>query len=102
MFLTERDLNTYRTFSGDIVSDKALFRGVADKEYDIVLANIVADVIIGMEPVIPKLLKSGGVFITSGIIQEREADVAAAYEQTGLTLTGRQEQGGWVALQYIK
>lgn len=96
------DLNTYRTFSGDIVSDKTLFRAVADKEYDIVLANIVADVIIGMEPVIPKLLKSGGVFITSGIIQEREADVAAAYEKTGLTLTGRQEQGGWVALQYIK
>ncbi len=96
------DLNTYRTFAGNIVTDQALFNAVSDKEYDVVLANIVADVIIGIEPFVPKLLKKGGVFITSGIIAERADDVISAYEKTGLTLAGREDQGGWVALSYIK
>ena len=96
------DLNTYRTFAGNVITDKALFQAISDKEYDVVVANIVADVIIGMKPVIPQLLKENGVFVTSGIIEERENDVICAYEKTGLTLINRQSQGGWVALTYIK
>lgn len=96
------DLNTYRTFAGNVVEDKALFNILSEKEYDIILANIVADVIIGLEPAVPKLLKAGGTFITSGIIEERAEDVISTYEKTGLILTGRQDQGGWVSLAYTK
>lgn len=96
------DLSSYRTFSGNIINDESLYNSVSDKKYDVVLANIVADVIIGMEPVIPKLMKSGSVLITSGIIEDRAEDVIKAYEKTGLTLLSRQQQGDWVALIYKK
>lgn len=96
------DLNTYRTFAGNILTDDALYSSISDKQYDIVLANIVADVIIGMKPIVPNLLKDGAVFITSGIIDERKDDVKAAYKTAGLTFIGECEQGGWVSLIYKK
>lgn len=96
------DLCKYRTFSGNIVNDSVLFKLISDRKYDIVLANIVADVIIGMKPLIPKLVKDGGLFLTSGIILEREDDVKNAYVESGLSLIDRHEQGGWTALLYTK
>lgn len=96
------DLTSYRTFSGNVTCDDALFQAISDREYDVVLANIVADVIIGMKPLVPKLLKKGGIFITSGIIEGRAGDVISAYEKTGLTLLRQQQQGDWFALIYIK
>ncbi len=96
------DLEKYRTFAGNIISDNDLTAKISDQEYDVVLANIVADVIIGMKPMIPSFLKEGGIFITSGIIDDREADVVKAYETAGLTYLGRSEQGGWVSLIYQK
>ena len=67
-----------------------------------VLANIVADVIIGLKPIVPEFLKDGAILITSGIIDDRKEDVLAAYETAGLTLIGEAEQGGWVSLVYQK
>lgn len=96
------DLSKYRTFAGNIITDQTLTANISDKEYDVVLANIVADVIIGMKPLIPAFLKTGGIFITSGIIDDRETDVVKAYESAGLTYLGRREQGGWVSLIYQK
>lgn len=96
------NLHTYRTFSGNIITDSTLLESISDQKYDIVLANIVADVIIGMKPLVPKLLKENGLFLTSGIILEREDDVKQAYEKSGLRLIDRQEQGGWAALLYTK
>lgn len=95
------DLNTYRTFAGNVTCDEALFASISNQQYDIILANIVADVIIGMKPFVPSLLKKGGTFITSGIIKDRADEVVAHYEKTGFTLVNRQEQGDWVALTYI-
>ena len=96
------DLSKFRTFAGNIITVDALVTSISDKAYDVVLANIVADVIIGMKPLVPGFLKTGGIFITSGIIDDREADVVKAYESAGLTYLGRHEQSGWVSLIYQK
>ena len=66
--------------------------------YDVVAANIVADAIIALSPAVPRFLKPGGVYITSGIIDTREADVTAALHSCGFTVTERREHGGWLCL----
>ena len=65
-------------------------------QYEIVVANILADVIIPMAPVIPARLKEGGYFITSGIIDFRENDVKEAIEKAGLKVIEINHQGEWV------
>ncbi len=66
--------------------------------YDVVAANIVADAIIALSADIRPFLKPGGVYIMSGIIDTREADVLAALEQCGFTLRERVKRGGWLCL----
>ena len=68
------------------------------EKYDIVVANILADVIIPMAPVIPARLKSGGYFITSGIIDFKENDVKAALEAAGFEIVEVNHQGEWVGI----
>lgn len=96
------DVAKYRTFAGNILTDEDLKTSISDKQYDVVLANIVADVIIGLKPIVPEFMKDGAILITSGIIDDRKDDVLAAYETAGLTLIGEAEQGGWVSLVYQK
>lgn len=67
--------------------------------YDVVVANIVADAIIALSPAIPRFLKPGGIYIVSGIIDTREADVLQALADSGFTLTGRHEADGWLCLE---
>ena len=67
-------------------------------QYDIICANIVADVIIRLCPDIPRFLKSGGVFLASGIIDERAVEVEKAIDACGLAIVQRREEDGWVAL----
>ncbi len=69
-----------------------------DGTFDTICANIVADVIIRLSPDIPALLKEDGVFIASGIIEERADDVIAALDEIGFVCTDRRDSGGWVAL----
>ena len=66
--------------------------------YDIVIANIVADVIIRLCGSVPKRVKDGGVFIVSGIIDQREDEVAAALLSAGFEIFSRKEAGGWVCM----
>lgn len=66
--------------------------------FDIVLANIVADVIIALAPAIARHLKPSGHLVASGIILPRREEVIAALEAEGLTVTGDREQEGWCAL----
>lgn len=61
-----------------------------------VAANIVADAIIALTPSIPRFLKPGGVYIVSGIIDTREADVLPVLEANGFTVTERLEHRGWL------
>lgn len=65
--------------------------------YDIVLANIVADVIIALAPRVRGLLNPGGTFLCSGIIEGRAAEVEAALAANGLEVRDRREDGGWFA-----
>lgn len=65
--------------------------------YHLVVANILADVIIALSEPVRHVLKPGGVFVCSGIIRERGADVALALERAGYTLLKRVEKGEWVA-----
>ncbi len=68
-------------------------------QYDVICANIVADVIIRLCPDIPRFLKPGGTFLTSGIIDTRKGDVIAAVTANELRIDGVKEESGWVALR---
>lgn len=83
-------------YVGNLIDDTALQEKVGAEEYDIVVANILADVIIPMAPVIPARLKSGGYFITSGIIDFKENEVKDAIEAAGLEIVEINHQGEWV------
>ena len=96
------DLSKYRTMAGNVTCDKELFDKISDRKYDIVLANIVADVIIGIRDVVPAFLKDDGIFITSGIIEERLDDVKSAYNESIFKPVSEEHQGGWVSLVYKK
>ena len=78
------------------VADATNLDGIENDEYDIVVANILADVIIPMAPVIPARLKKGGYFITSCIIDFKEDQVKEAIEKAGLTVVEINHQGEWV------
>lgn len=83
-------------YVGNLIDDVQLQEQVGTGEYDIVVANILADVIIPMAPVIPARLKEGGYFITSGIIDFKEKDVKEALENAGFHIVEINRQGEWV------
>ena len=87
---------TFDMVIGNIIDDKAIQDQAGYEKYDIVTANILADVIIPMAPVIPARLKRGGYFITSGIIDFKENAVKEAIEAAGLTVVEINHQGEWV------
>ena len=88
------DSLTVRT--GDILTDAAL-RTAIGTGYDLVLANIVADVIIALAPAVRPLLREGGLFLCSGIIDERAEEVADKLTAAGLTLLDTRRSEGWVS-----
>ena len=88
------ELGTF--YVGNLIDDEELQKTVGTEEYEIVVANILADVIIPMAPVIPDRLKKGGYFITSGIIDFKENEVKEAIEKTGLEIVEINHQGEWV------
>lgn len=92
----------YRVFTGNVLEDQALLQSLSDRKYDIILANIVADVIIALAPTIAPLLKDDGVYITSGIITDRGDEVQATYEQEPLQQLHIAQSGDWLALDYRK
>ena len=87
-----RDRYTVR--AGDVIADKELAREFGG-EYDVVVANIVADVIIALAPKVRPLLKAGGVFLCSGIIDDRAAEVKARLEEAGWEIAGERSSEGW-------
>lgn len=85
----------------NIVCGKSdLFCGVEEKTYDLICANIVADIIIRMLPDVKKYLKSGGILITSGIIDERADEVLKAAEATPLVHLETREEKNWCAMVF--
>lgn len=83
---------------GNIITDRAVQERVGYEKYDIVVANILADVLVPLTPVIMDQLKPGGVYITSGIIDNKEQTVRDAVEAAGLEVIEVTCQGEWVSV----
>lgn len=89
--------DTLSVFTGDVLSDDVL-RARVGGGYDVVFANIVADVIIALAPYIPRVLAADGVFITSGIIDNRRDEVVQALAENQLSPFEEQQEKGWHCL----
>ena len=85
----------FTALTGNVTADRALMERLSKNRYDVVLVNIVADVIIGLSPVLPDFLTENSVLILSGILDTRLPDVLAALEQAGLTVTGIAQKEDW-------
>ena len=83
---------------GNIITDKAVQDKVGYNKYDIVVANILADVLVPLTPVIVNQLKTGGIYITSGIIDNKEQTVVDAVKAAGLEVLEVTYQGDWVSV----
>ena len=84
----------YTVLVGDVLSNGAL-REALGSGYDVVVANIVADVIIGLAPMVRQFLKPGGLFLCSGIIDTRAEEVADALRQNGWEIETTRSGEGW-------
>lgn len=80
---------------GNIITEKEIQDRVGYEKYDIVVANILADVLVPLTPVIINQMKPDGVYITSGIIEGKESIVAKAMEDAGLKVIEINSQGEW-------
>ena len=85
----------FTALTGNVTEDKALMEKLAADEYDLVLVNIVADVIIGLSPVLPNFLTEKSTLICSGILDVRLEEVCTALEQAGLTVTAVKAKEDW-------
>lgn len=83
---------------GNIIDDREVQDLAGYGKYDIVAANILADVLVPLTPVIVHQLKKGGIYITSGIIDDKEETVVEAVKAAGLTLLQVNHQGEWVSV----
>lgn len=86
----------FRVYTGDVNRDQKLKQALAG-QYQLVLANIIADVIIPLAAVAGDYLAPGGRFLTSGIIESRAADVAAALTANGFVIVETRTREGWVS-----
>ena len=85
----------FTALTGNVTEDKDMMDSLCASEYDLVLVNIVADVIIGLSPVLPNFLTERSTLICSGILDVRLPDVLAALEAAGLTVTAVYEKEDW-------
>ena len=88
----------YEVMIGNIIDDKSVQDKVGYECYDIVAANILADVLVQLTPVVVNQLKTGGVYITSGIIDDKEQTVVDAVKAAGLEVLDVTYQGEWVCV----
>ena len=83
---------------GNIIDDNEIQDAVGYEKYDIVTANILADVLVPLTPVIVHQMKKGGIYITSGILDVKESVVTEAVERAGLEVLEVTRQGEWVSV----
>ena len=96
--MNDVDISKYTVKAGDIITNTELQNEIAKNEYDVVVANIVADVIIALAPKAREYMKKGGVFITSGIIEDRVDDVKTALEKCGFEINSIKQRKDWVSI----
>lgn len=89
----------YKTYYGNILTDEKLADEI-DCKYDIITANIVADVLIAMKEFFVRYLKKGGTLIVSGIIEERMHEVIEALESVGFSSPEANVKEGWAAVRF--
>lgn len=89
---------TFDMVIGNIIDDKAIQDQAGYEKYDIVTANILADVLISLTPVIVNQMKKGAYYITSGILDVKEEVVVEAVKAAGLTVVEMTHQGEWVSV----
>ncbi len=89
---------TFDMVIGNIIDDKAIQDQAGYEKYDIVTANILADVLIPLTPVIVNQMKKGAYYITSGILDVKEEVVVEAVKAAGLTIVEVTHQGEWVSV----
>ena len=88
----------YEVMAGNIIDDRTVQDEAGYERYDIVLANILADVLVPLTPVVPAHMKPGAVYITSGIIDDKEQTVVKAVKAAGLEVLEVNHQGEWVSV----
>ena len=89
----------FTALTGNVTADKKMMARLAAEVYDVVLVNIVADVIIGLAPVLPNFLQETSALLCSGILDSRLADVRAALEQAGLVITEVKAKEDWRSIR---
>lgn len=87
----------YEACCADVLGNLEDREKICGKEYDLVAANIVADVIIAMAPLFTRCVKKGGVLVVSGIILERAEEVLSVLKEQGFTVEQIREQKDWAA-----
>ena len=92
----------FRAMTGNVNEDKALMDELAAQEYDLVLVNIVADVIIALAPILPRFLTEKSTLICSGILDVRLGEVRGALEAAGLTVTDVLSKEDWRCVAAVK
>ena len=92
------DPEKFEMMIGNIITEKEIQDRVGYGCYDIVVANILADVLVALSPVIVNQMKPGGIYITSGIIDDKEAVVVEAVKAAGLEVLEVAYQGEWVGV----
>lgn len=85
----------FTALTGNVTEDKALMHRLSQDHYDLLLVNIVADVIIGLSPILPDFMGEHTLLICSGILDSRLGDVTAALERAGLTVTEIRAKEEW-------
>ena len=95
------DKNKYTVKCGNILMDEALVKEIGTG-YDVIWANIVADVLKAMSPIFPKFLKDNGILIISGIISERKDEVVETVKANGFEVIEAREKEGWAAVKLRK
>ena len=92
------DVADFEMMIGNIITDKEVQDRVGYEKYDIVVANILADVLVPLTPVIVNQMKKGAIYITSGIIDDKEQTVVEAVRAAGLEVLEVTYQGEWVSV----
>ena len=91
----------FQAMTGNVTEDKSLMDSLSQKEYDLVLVNIVADVIIGLAPVLPHFLTKKSTLLCSGILDTRLSDVEKALTAAGLAIVAVHEKEDWRSVKAV-
>lgn len=89
---------SYKVLSGNVISDVDIQKEISKSKYDVIAANIVANVIIALAPKAREYMKDDGVFITSGIIEDRLEDVKKALQENNFKIVKINQRKDWVSI----